>query len=51
MSVFFCLSVRTHISETARANFAQFFVHVARAVAQSSSGGVVTCYVLLVLCG
>jgi len=47
-----CLSVREHIFETARPIFTRFFVHVTllpMVVARSSSGGIVICYVLLVL--
>jgi len=47
MSVSVSLSVRTHISETARPNVIKFSAH---AVTQSSPGGEFISYVLPVLC-
>ena len=44
-----CLSVRDHIFETTRPIFAKFLTRVTYAMARSSSGSVVICYVLPVL--
>jgi len=44
-----CLSVRSHISETTRPNFAPIFVHVPVAVARSVSSSVDIRYVLPIL--
>jgi len=49
VSVCVCLSVRDHLVGTKRPIFGNFLRMLPMAVALSSSGGVVICYVLLVL--
>ena len=44
MSVYVCLSVREHISETTRPIFARFLCVLPKAVSRSLSGRIAICY-------